>query len=271
MKAFDLNGKTVLVTGASSGLGREISIQLARDFHCHLVVAARREDRLLLLQQELERDFGVNVFPVVADLSRKDDTGRLLAIALGKHKVDAAVLNAGVTFFGRNLQLPTEQFENIIDTNIKSIVRMTNALVAHFEARQQPAAIMLISSMAAFFPAPYQAVYSASKAFILAYANAFSQEITNPGLSITVFTPGGIKTEMTSGEGFGDLQSWLMPVGEAAREAIYALRKRKFYYIPGFFNRIGARFMRILPRQFLSAQLGKVYVRSLDKNKNKDI
>jgi short-subunit dehydrogenase len=127
---------------------------------------------------------------------------------------------------------------------------------------------MIVSSMAALFPVPYQAAYSGTKAFILSFITALSTELRNPGLSLTVYTPGGIATEMTSNAKFNDLKGWLMPVDEAAKEGIHAMQTRKLAFAPGFLNRVGSVFMNFLPRKFLLTQMGKIYLKSLIKSES---
>jgi short-subunit dehydrogenase len=153
----------------------------------------------------------------------------------------------------------------MLQINVVSLVRITNRLVAHFETTNNEGGILIISSMAAIFPVPYQSAYSATKAFVLSFGTALAHEIKNPLFSLTVYAPGGIVTEMTAGENFHDLKGWLMPVKEAAKEGIYAFHNRKTIYIPGFFNRAGSVFMNLLPKKFVMGKMSKVYYRALLK------
>lgn len=263
MKKLVLANKWILVTGASSGLGQEMARQLAHNFKANLIIAARRADKLNELKAELESAAGIKVKVIVADLSKTEDTDRLVAESIAEGNLYGAILNAGVTFFGRHSQLPWADFENILNTNVKGVVRMTNALVSYFDKPGNEGALMLVSSMAGYFPVPYQAAYSGSKAFITAFGSALHYEVKNPAFSITVFAPGGIATEMTEGKSFNDLKGWLMPVKQAAKEAIHAFVARKFNYMPGFMNRVGAVFMNFLPKSFLTGNMAKVYAKAL--------
>ena len=265
MRSLDFKNKWVLITGASSGLGHEMACQLAYGHKANLILSARRADKLNQLKAELEEKAGIRVKVVVADISVPADVEKLLSESLKGQPLYGAILNAGVTYFGAHADLGQHEFENMLQTNVTSVVRLTSELVKHFEQSASPGGIMLISSMAALFPAPYQAAYSGSKAFIMGFINALSLEIKNPDLSLTVFLPGGIATEMTAGEKFNDLKKWLMPVNQAAKEAIYAFQHRKFNYIPGFSNRIGSRFMKLLPKKLIIAILARSYRASLDK------
>ncbi|MFD0765351.1 SDR family NAD(P)-dependent oxidoreductase [Mucilaginibacter lutimaris] len=265
MKNLQLNNKWVLVTGASSGLGQEMARQLAHVHKANLIIAARRADKLNELKAELEQTAGVQVKVIVADLSIPEAADLLVAESIAEGNLYAAILNAGVTYFGRHTELEWDKFDSILKTNVIGVVRMTNALVKYFDKPGRQGGLMLVSSMAGFFPVPYQAAYSATKAFTTAFGNALHNELTNPDFSITVFAPGGIATEMTHGAEFEALQGWLMPVKQAAKEAIHALVTRKYNYVPGFFNRVGNVFMNFLPGKFIGSKMSKVYLRSLNK------
>ena len=268
MKKLDLAGKWVLVTGASSGLGQEMAKQLAVRYRANLIISARRKDKLDQLKTELETEARIQVKVIVADLSVHGDVVRLMDESMSGGSLYGAILNAGVTYFGRHIDLPWEQAENIMKTNVNSVVYMTSRLINHFEEANAEGGVMIVSSMAAFFPVPYQAVYSATKAFIMAFANALSVEIKNPNLSLTVYAPGGIATEMTQGKNFNDLQSWLMPVDQAATAGIDAFISRRHVQIPGFLNRVGNVFMSFMPRKFITKSMGKVYYKALLKAEN---
>lgn len=265
MNHLQLNNRWILVTGASSGLGQEMARQLAHIHKANLIIAARRGDKLNELKAELEQAAGVQVKVIVADLSIPEEADRVISESIADDKLYAAVLNAGVTYFGRQNDLAWEKFDAILKTNVIGVVRMTNALVKYFDKPGKQGGLMLVSSMAGFFPVPYQAAYSATKAFTTAFGNALHNELTNPDFSITVFAPGGIATEMTHGAEFEALQGWLMPVKQAAKEAIHALITRKYNYVPGFFNRIGNVFMNFLPSKFIGGKMSKVYLKSLNK------
>jgi short-subunit dehydrogenase len=265
MKNLALNNKWILVTGASSGLGQEMARQLAHIHKANLIIAARRADKLEELKAELEKAAGIKVKVIVADLSIPEEADRVIAESIANGNLYGAILNAGVTYFGRHTELSWDNFESILKTNVIGVVRMTNSLVKHFDKPGSVGGVMLVSSMAGFFPVPYQAAYSATKAFITAFGNALHNELQNPDFSITVFSPGGIATEMTDNSKFNDLKGWLMPVSEAAKEGIHAFITRKYNYVPGFFNRVGNVFMNFLPKKFISGKMSKVYLKSLTK------
>lgn len=265
MKKLQLKNKWVLVTGASSGLGQEMARQLALNFKANLIIAARRADKLEQLKAELETSAGIQVKVIIADLSIPEEADRIIAESIAENNLYGAILNAGVTYFGRHTDLSWADFESILKTNVISVVRMTNSLVNYFDKPGTEGSVMLVSSMASYFPVPYQAAYSATKAFITAFGSALHYELKNPDFSITVFAPGGIATEMTDNTKFNDLKSWLMPVSQAAKEGLHAFVTRKYNYVPGWLNRVGSVMMNFLPKKFLTGRMSKVYLKSLVK------
>lgn len=263
MKRLQLQNQWILVTGASAGLGQEMARQLANQHKANLIIVARRAEKLEQLKAELTASAGVQVRVIAADLSVTADVDNVITQCLADGKLYGAILNAGLTYFGRHTELEWSRFDAMLQTNVISVMRMTTALLKHFEASGKEGGVMVVSSMAALYPVPYQAAYSATKAFLLSFATALSHEIQNPHFSITTYTPAGISTEMTEGESFQGLQSWLMPVQQAANEGLQAFIKRRYTHIPGFFNRVGSRFMHLLPKKFIAGNMGKIYYKAL--------
>src|SRR5215510_5333447 len=263
MKSMDFRGKWVLVTGASSGLGKAMAEVLAREHGANIVPVARRKERLDELKRDLESSAKVEVDPVAADLSKVDGVDRALEHAKSGRQIYAAVLNAGVTHFGNYHELGWNDFEAMLSTNVTSIVRMTTSLVPYLDQHSPGGGIMLVSSMAGITPLPYQAAYSGTKAFVIHFGCAMSHELHDKNVSITIYAPGGIDTEMTAGERFHALRRWLMPVDAAAREGIDAFRRRKYLHVPGATNKLGTVLWRVLPQRLMTSQVAASYRRAL--------
>ncbi|MCG2613321.1 SDR family NAD(P)-dependent oxidoreductase [Terrimonas sp. NA20] len=263
MRSLNFKNKWVLVTGASSGLGQEMALQLASKEGANLIITARRADRLEQLRAELVKNAGVQVKIIVADISTNADVDRIIKESTEGQELYAAILNAGITYFGEHKKITDADFDRLIQTNVTGVVRMATQLVKYFEENGREGGVMTVTSMATLYPVPYQALYSGSKAFITNFMLALSQELTNKDLSLTVFAPSGIETEMTQDEKFGGLKKWLMPVSQAALEGIQSLKFRKLFYIPGALNRNGSRFMKLLPRRFILSTMAKTYRKSL--------
>lgn len=263
MARLDFKGKWVLITGASAGLGREMAVQLAVKHGANLILMARRGDKLEEVKVAILEKVHVEVVCRTCDLADSTALEAALDTLLREMPIYGAILNAGMTYFGRHLEMEANTLKALLDLNVKSVVLATNKLAQYFEARKQEGALMLVSSMAAQFPTPYQAIYSGTKAFLLNFGLALGQELQNEHFSITVYLPSGIATEMTANEKFGKLKGYLMPVSKAAREAIYAFSHRKRLWIPGRFNRLVARLSWFIPKHFVLQQTAKTYLKSL--------
>jgi len=264
MKPMDFRDRWLLVTGASSGLGREMAKILATEHEANLLVVARRQDRLESLKAEIANVSTAHVITLRADLSLLEDTDRVLEEA-ARYPLYGAVLNAGVTHFGPHGDLGWDAFRQMLDTNVTSVVRMTNSLLPLVERTN--GGLMLVSSMAGIVPVPYQTAYSATKAFLVHFGCGLSHEYKGRSVSITTYAPSGLVSEMTDGESFTPLRRYLMPTEQAAREGVEALKLRKYLYVPGCVNRVGGAFVRMLPRQFTSGIVRNQYRNALSKTR----
>lgn len=262
MKPMDFRSRWVLVTGASSGLGLETARQLGRDYGAHLVVVARRRERLEALKQELE-PAGVRVVPVVADLSRLEDVDRAFEEATAAGPLYGAVLNAGITHFGDWSELGWDGFERMLSTNVTSVVRLMSHLSPYLIERGEGGGMMVVSSMSGLTPTPYQAAYSGTKAFLISYASCLWHELNEQNVSLTTFAPGGIATEMTAGERFNSLRGWLMPVERCARSGIEGFRRRKYLHVPGVVYKFLYGLTRVTPEPLTSSVTAAEYRASL--------
>jgi short-subunit dehydrogenase len=267
MKPLTFSNRWVLVTGASSGLGREIARVLAREHRAHLILVARRLERLEELAAELSGAHGVQVRVVGADLSVPGEADRVFAECTRDKILHAAILNAGITHFGDWDELSWEGYETMHAVNVTSVVRLTTLLLPYLEKQGEQGGVMLVSSMAGLMPIPYQTAYSATKAFLVNFGCGLHHEMLPRGVSVTTFAPGGIQTEMNDGQRFNDLRAWLMPVDRCARAAVSAFRDRAYLYSPGFVYRVGAVVTRWMPQRFLIGRIADQYRRSLQNNR----
>lgn len=261
---MNLKGQWVWVTGASSGLGKELATQLAKHHGANLVISARRKDRLEALKTELETSSGVQVRTLVVDLANLGDVERAITVAQ-EMNISAAVLNAGVGHLGFHHELSWDDFHAMIHTNVIGTVRITSELASWAQRHHHPLRIMLVTSLQGFIPIPFQSAYAGTKGFLTNFGLALSQELRGTSVKVQVFAPTGVKTEMTAGARFAKLSSFLLPVDLVAAQAIKALKKGATLSTSmGFWERIGMSFERLLPRMVAIRIMGQVYRQSVE-------
>ena len=260
-RPLPLKGRWVLVTGASSGLGEEMARQLARDHGANLVLVARREDRLRVLAEELEASRpGVRTRVVAADLTDPGAVDRVAEESVAEGPLGAAILNAGVTYFGKHTELDADTFAAILATNVTAVVRLASALVPAM-VRAGDGGLLLVSSMAGLLPVPYQAAYCGTKGFVTNFGLALAEELHDAPVSITVFSPGGIATEMTHDSKLRHFESgpFVQSAEDCAREGLAAFVARKRLAVPGRLNRVQLLATRFVPRTLSVAITRRAY------------
>ncbi len=269
MKKLSLTGKYTLITGASSGLGLEMARIVARDHKGHLVLVARRKDRLDALADELRAAHGVDVVTLQADMTRHDDVVRTFEASTEGRSIHAAVLNAGVSYFGPGLELAYEDFEKMLATNVTSVVYLTQRFLAHQIGRAEGGATMIVSSVAGTVPTTYQAAYCGTKAFLNNYGLALGEEVSERGVSLTVFVPGGLATEMGEKSGTGRKfkkgDVGMMDADVCAKKALDGFVARRRFVIPGALNQVNDLLLRFTPRTMASATTKRIYAGALPK------
>ena len=258
----DFRGQWVLVTGASSGLGREMAKQLVQEHGANVIAVARRRDRLEALRDELTTGASL-VHPLVADLATPADVTRLVAEATQLGDVRGVILNAGVTYYGHALEQDLEAFDKLLATNVTALVHLCQHFARYFQAKKSNGGVLLVSSMAGFAPLPYQAAYAATKAFVTSYGRSLAYELKGKGVDVSVFAPGGIATEMLELSGLnrkfkaGDVG--IMSAEECARLALDGFKKRRMLTVPGASNKLMAAGMKLAPNGVLLPAISKIY------------
>lgn len=266
-KNMQFHARWLLITGASSGLGLEMARQLATHHHANLILVARRQPQLLALKAELEHSAGVHCHIIAADLSKATEVDRVYREAVEVGAIYGVILNAGVTYFGDQRALAMDDFDRMLALNVSSVVRLLTLFSTYPALKQQGGGMMVISSMAGLLPVPYQAAYAGSKAFVTNFCQSLALELHDDNLSLTVFAPGGIDTEMTSNSQLRHFRHtpFLQNVQSCAAEAISAMQTRQRLAVPGFLNRQQLLLSRFLPRQLTGLIARKIYARALDK------
>lgn len=245
----DLQRPLALVTGASSGIGRELARLAAQDGY-DLIVVARRADRLAALAGELSA-VGATTEPVVVDLAQPAGVQEVAGVVAGR-PVDVLVNDAGVGGRGRfatERELATDLA--MIQLNVTTLVELTGLLLPRMLERRC-GGILNVSSIAGYLPGPGQAVYNASKAFVKSFSQALSEETRNTGVRVTALCPGPVATEFETVAGYSQPTSGnpLMRVASAAAVAAagwQGFAAGKPVVVPDLLTRIGLQSLRLLP------------------------
>ena len=239
------NGSTILVTGASAGIGAELARGLAaRGYGVTLV--ARREERLRALADEL----GSGAEVAACDLS--DAAARQALVAGLERRVLGVCNNAGFGSVGRFAELDAERELRLVRVNVEAVVELTRAFLPRM-LEAGAGAVLNVASIAAYQPLPGFAAYAASKAFVQSFSEAVHEELAGTGVSVTCLSPGFTHTEFGAAAGSeGSLPGFLYgdasDVAEAGIEAMLAGRRSA---IPGLANRASMLGGRVAPRSVL--------------------
>jgi short-subunit dehydrogenase len=250
-----IKGKRALVTGASSGLGLDFARDLAGR-GCHLILVARREDRLRALQKEIVDRHGVEVDVIPADLSAPDAPPRLYdRIKAGGKAVDILVNNAGFGLYGTFLEIPRERERNMLELDILTLVGLTRFFVKDMVERDF-GFVLNVSSIAAYQPTPLYATYAAAKTFVLHFSEALSYELRKTKVQVTALSPGITATEFleVSGQKPTAYQERMMMTSpEVTRIGVEAMLRGRPSVVPGLVNAVMAWATRLAPRRLTAA------------------
>ena len=213
---MSLNGKTALVTGASRGIGRAIALRLAEDGANVAVIYAGSADKAEAVVNEITA-LGVNAKAYrcnVADSAAVNETVKAVTNDLGK--IDILVNNAGITRDGLMLRMKDEDFDAVLDTNLKGAFNMIRACYSGF-IRKKSGRIINISSVSGIMGNAGQANYSASKAGVIGLTKSVARELAAKGITCNAVAPGFIQTDMT--ENLGDNNPLLnsIPLGRMGK------------------------------------------------------
>ena len=220
---MELRGKTILLTGASSGIGLALSRQLANE-KVNLALLARREHILLQLADEL-KDSGSVVLPVKCDVSNKDETARACREIRARFgHVDIAILNSGLSHRAAAAGFRVDVAREIFDVNVFGILNFVGELMPDFIKRQD-GTIVGVSSLADCRGLPKNRCYSASKAAATSLLESLRVELKEHGIKVITVKPGFVKTPMTEGALYP--QPFLMTPEKAAAIIIKGIKREK--------------------------------------------
>ena len=244
---------TVLITGASAGIGLELAKLFAADGY-DLVLVARRADAMETLAESLRGKHSIVVRIWPADLADPQAPQQLQERANAEGvAVDILVNNAGFGAIGQFHKLSPERQLGIIDVNMRALTELTYRFLPAMHA-QGRGRILNVGSIVGFLPGPYMAVYYASKAYVVSFSEALAEELTGSGITVTCLCPGYTATEFQKVAGVtktGMLARMRpMPAETVARIGYRGLMAGRRLVVPGWGNRLSVFGLRFSPRWF---------------------
>jgi short-subunit dehydrogenase len=259
---MDYQGKTALITGASSGIGEAFAHALAGR-GMNLILAARSRAKLEALAATVAKQHGVRAEALTVDVSEAA-IGHKLAkrvSELAMH-VDMLVNNAGFGTYGAFDELQPEREQEEIAVNVAAVVDLTHAFLPAMLERGE-GVILNVASVAGFQPTPYMSVYGATKAFVLSFSEGLWAEYKGRGIQVMALCPGPVATGFFAATGNPRLEmamkkAPMMSPEDVVKRSLKALSKGKSFCIPGHRNYAMAFSSRLAPRPIMARLTAQV-------------
>jgi hypothetical protein len=248
----DWQGKWALVTGASAGIGVALAEELAAG-GTHLVLTARRRDRLEELAKTLAAKHKVKTEIFVADLTKPLAPQEIFDFTKQKGlEIDLLINNAGFGAYGEFPAVETSRLLEMVQVNCTAVVHLTRLYLPEMVARKR-GDVIILASTASFQAVPYISVYAATKAFDLLLAEGLAEEMKPYGIRVCALCPGSTESEFHTVAHQPDRTIKTQQTAqEVARTGLKALAAGKSYVISGLGNYLGAHGERLVPRRFVT-------------------
>jgi len=239
--------KTILITGASSGIG-EVFAKRLNEYGAKLILTARSEDKLLKMASKMN-----DAHVIAGDLSKKEFSKDLYDKVKEKNlNVDILINNAGFGYSGKFLDSTMENYDEMINLNIVSLVHLTHLFLKDMVKNKQ-GGIMNISSLASFQPIPYFSIYAATKAFVTSFTLSLYEEYRKKNIQVLGVCPGYTKTNFNKRAHVNDAPAvgYLMSSEQVVDQSLKAYSKGKFLIINGKINKLTKILTSIFPKKLV--------------------
>ncbi|HVU07162.1 MAG TPA: SDR family oxidoreductase [Verrucomicrobiae bacterium] len=247
------SSETVLITGASSGIGLELAKCFAAD-SCRLILVARNQKALEDLAQELRQKNKIEVIVLPADLSLPETPKRIFSeLSAQKISVDVLVNNAGFGLHSAFVESSLQKQLEMLQVNIAALTELTGLFLPAM-IKNGRGGILNVGSVAGFLPGPNMAVYYATKAFVQSFTEALAEELSGTNLTISVLCPGPTESNfgnVARGGKSRQIKTAKMLAETVARYGHCAFRAGKIVAIPGLKNRLSVFLIRFIPRRLV--------------------
>ncbi|AJC73824.1 short-chain dehydrogenase [Pseudothermotoga hypogea DSM 11164 = NBRC 106472] len=245
--------KWAIVTGGSSGIGREFVLELSRK-GLNVIATGRNEERLKQLADEVKEEFKTEIHTFVVDLSSPQEVERFID-EVSNFEIDLLVNNAGFGLYGEFVKLDLKEMESMIEVNVKALTVLSHHFAKQMVQRRR-GGIINVSSIAGYMPLAYFNAYGATKAYVYNLSLALWAELRKYNVHVLCVAPGPTRTRFFE-RAFKD-QSFrtfgkLMDPKQVALGAIEAFEKKKPVYVPAFKNKlISFTAKKLLPDRLLA-------------------
>lgn len=255
-----------LVTGASSGIGRQLAIDLAKEGYASILLA-RRESQLIELKKEISDKYGINCLVLPLDLAAESSVDKIVRLIKSENIVLSILINnAGFGDHSAFEDADIKKLTSMIDLNCTKLVELTHAMIP---LMLKSSYIMNVASLAGFMPGPLMSVYYATKAFVLSFSQALHTELLPMNISSSALCPGPVHTEFGSVAATGDLAAFnsisAQDVQEVSSFAIKRMFKRKQIILTHPSHRIVVFLLRLVPRSVVGPIVYKAQSKRLAK------
>ncbi|MCH4183807.1 MAG: SDR family oxidoreductase [Prevotella sp.] len=242
-----MTNRYVLITGASAGIGKALAEEFAKNGH-NVMLVARSEDKLRILRDQLQQNYKVLVEYMPLDVTGSESPERILRdIENNGILVDCFINNAGMGDACLFEKTEWDKDEKIVELNILALMKM-NRLSIPYMKKNGDGTIVNIASTLAFAPTAGEAVYAASKAFVLSFSQALYEETKGSGVSVLTICPGVTNTDFFSSAGF-DIRQFKAATPESfAKFAYKQIKHQKPLSVHRFSNKAISVFARLAPR-----------------------
>jgi uncharacterized protein len=250
-----------LITGASNGIGLELAKIFARESH-DLALIARSHDKLKHIAEDLQQTYGVQVRYYTKDLSISSTPDEIFEVLQSEGgNIDVLVNNAGFGWRGEFSKMELTDALEMIQVNITTLTHLTRLFLPGMIERGR-GKILNVASTAAFQPGPMMAIYYASKAYVLSFSEALSEELHRTGVTVTAFCPGPTATGFGQRAGFDNEKIFggmlSMNSHTVALDGYKGLMQGKPLVISGWKNWLGTQLVRFIPRPLPAKLVKKV-------------
>ena len=254
------SNRYALITGATSGIGYELSKLFAEDGY-NLIIVARTEEDLQQQSAEFKQQFGIDVIPIAKDLFQKEAAFELYNEVTSKNLlVDVLVNDAGQGQYGLFVETDIQRQLDIIQLNVSSLTTLTYLFLKDMVARNE-GKILQLASIASQLPGPWQAVYHGTKAYVLSFTEALIRELKDSAVTITALQPGATDTDFFNKAEMQEskiLDTKLSDPVQVAKDGYEALMKGDDKIVSGLKNKAMVGMSNIMPEKTVAAQMDKM-------------